>query len=375
MDSSGKAKEKWPRKIIHVDMDAFFAAVEQRDHPEYRGKPVIVGGTPEGRGVVSTASYEARPFGVHSAMPAAQAKRLCPEGIFLRPRFEAYQKESAVIMAILRRYTPLVESVSLDEAYLDVTVNRLGIEDAAAVATLIKQHIFAATHLTASAGVAPNLFLAKIASDFKKPDGLTVITPSSTEAFLRELPVRKIPGVGPVTEKELLRYGYKTCGDLVRAGAERLVRQFGKHGGHLYERACGRDEREVEPFSESKQYSTEETFSSDTRDLEKLKSCLAGYARDLLGYLKESGRMGRTIVLKLKYADFEQITRSRTLPEMPERWQDLYAVAEDLLLRRTEAGRRPVRLIGLGISGLGPARPPQQPGLFDSLPSALPKSD
>ena len=360
-------KEGPARKIIHIDMDAFFAAVEQRDHPEYRGKAVVVGGDPFGRGVVCTASYEARPFGVRSAMPSTQARKLCPHAIFLRPNFRKYAQASAEIMAILRQHTDLVEPASLDEAYLDVTENRFRIEDPAMVASLIKQNIFAVTRLTASAGVAPNPFLAKVASDFKKPDGLTVISPGKETEFLKDLPVRKIPGVGPVTEKELHQLGFKTCGELREAGLPFLIRRLGKTGVFLFERANGRDDRVVEPDVPSKQYSSEETFEKDVLDKSFMKEILEDFSRNVFEGLKSDGRMGRTIVLKVKYHDFEVITRSRTLGHFPKDSREVLEIASNLLEEKTEAGTRPVRLLGLGISGLqdeAEAADPRQPELF-----------
>ena len=333
-------------------MDAFFAAIEQKDNPALRGKPVVVGGDPFGRGVVSTASYEARKFGIHSAMPSAHARRLCPDAVFLRPRFRRYQEASSAIMAILRQHTGLMEPASLDEAYLDVTRHRFGIDDPVMVATMIKQNIFAVTGLTASAGVAPNLFLAKVASDFKKPDGLTVVRPQEVENFLRELPVRKIPGVGPVTEEALQKLKFLTCGDLAAADLRVLIKHFGKTGVFLQERARGLDEREVEPEWEPKQSSSEETFDQDTKDKNFLKDRLRDYSREVFAGLSESGRMGKTVVLKVKYFDFEQITRSHTLKREPRDWQEIYGVACDLLEKKTLAGKKPVRLIGLGLSGL-----------------------
>ncbi len=345
-------KSVWTRKIIHIDMDAFFAAVEQRDHPEYRGKPLIVGGDPFGRGVVSTASYEARKFGVKSAMPSAQARKLCPQGIFIRPSFEKYHTVSRTVMAVLRQHTELVEPLSLDEAYLDVTRHRFGLEDPVMIASMIKQNIHAVTHLTASAGVAPNLFLAKIASDFNKPDGLTVILPSEVENFLENLPVRKIPGVGPVGEKDLHAAGIRTCGELSLKSKAFLLEHFGKWGLALYERSRGRDERQVVPDAPAKQYSEEETFPADILDKRFLKVKLEEYARNIFEGLKERGQRGRTVVLKVKYHDFEQITRSRTLPRFPAGVDEIYSVARELLEEKTEAGKKPVRLLGLGISGL-----------------------
>lgn len=347
-------------------MDAFFAAIEQRDHPEYHHKPVVVGGDPFGRGVVSTASYEARKYGIHSAMPAAHARRLCPQAVFLRPRFRQYEADSHTIMAILRQYAERIEPVSLDEAYLDVTENKLGIQDPVAIASLIKQNIFAVTRLTASAGVAPNMFLAKIASDFKKPDGLTVIKPENVEAFLKDLPVRKIPGVGPVTEKELARYHLLTCGDLAGAPVSFLLDKFGKTGIMLRERAQGFDPGEVNPHAEPKQYSVEETFPKDILDVRWLEAKLKEYADEVFLNLQQSGRMGKTIVLKVKYFDFESITRSKTLARDPDSSDEICRVACDLLEKKTQAGKKAVRLLGVGISGLRMPEEdrPVQPDLF-----------
>ena len=362
-------KIRWPRKIIHMDMDAFFAAIEERDHPAWRGKPLIVGGDPASRGVVSTCSYEASKYGVRSAMPAAQAKKLCPQGIFIRPRFEIYSRVSRQIMAILRQHTPLLEPVSVDEAYLDVTQHRFGMEDPVMIATLIKQNITAVTQLTASAGVAPNLFLAKVASDFQKPNGLTVVFPGREKEFLEKLPVRKIPGVGPVTEKELQAKSLFTCADLEKAGPAFLRTHFGKFGTVLFERSQGRDEREVEPDGESKQLSTEETFAKDTKNLQILEYKLQEFSREIYGLLQTEGRMGKTIVLKVKYFDFELITRSLTLPEFPANAETVFQTAMKLLRNKTKAGEKPVRLLGLGISGLESIRDftslrPKQPELF-----------
>ncbi len=334
-------------------MDAFFAAVEQRDNPDLKGKPVIVGGNPNSRSVVSTCSYEARKFGIHSGMPTAQAKRLCPHGVFLYPDFEKYSTASRSIMAIFHTYTPLVEQVSLDEAYLDVTENKLKLEDPVKLAGLIKQHIFAVTKLTASAGVAPNMFLAKIASDMQKPDGLTVVFPDKVLAFLKDLPVRKIPGVGPRTEEILHGMTLNTCGDIWGVKPQDLCAKLGKWGLELFHKARGEDDREVNPHWERTQLSSEETFAKDVTDLPWLKRKLAGLAEHVFYDLKQEGRFGRTVVLKVKYHDFEQITRSRTLPAPPPDWQTLHEIACDLLKKKTLAGRKPIRLLGVGISGLG----------------------
>ncbi len=365
----------WTRKIIHMDMDAFFAAVEQLDHPEWRGKPVIVGGNPKSRGVVSTCSYEARPFGVRSAMPAAQAFRLCPQAIFVRPRMDRYAEISEQVMAVFRRHTPLVEQVSLDEAYLDVTQYRFGMDDPVLIAKVIKQNVHAVTHLTVSAGVAPNMFLAKIASDLKKPDGLSVIVPQDVELFLKDLAVRKIPGVGPVTEARLAKLGILTCDDLLRVGEPFLHSHFGKTGIFLYRRALGQDERDVEPFGEAKQTSTEETFEKDVLDRRVLVGKLRAYASEVFEILRERGQNGKTVVLKVKYFDFEQITRSHTLAAYPERAEEIYAPAAEMLKNKTQAGKKPVRLLGLGISGLKPLheipKPARQGELFHFLTPTL----
>ncbi|OQA56460.1 MAG: DNA polymerase IV [Candidatus Omnitrophica bacterium ADurb.Bin277] len=342
----------WLKKFIHIDMDAFFAAVEQRDRPELRGKPVIVGGDPRSRGVVSTCSYEARKFGIHSAMSSAQARRLCPEGIFVPPDFKRYGAASKLIMSILRTYTPLVEQVSLDEAYLDVRENRLKLQDPVQLAGLIKQHIFGATRLTASAGVATAMFLAKIASDFKKPDGLTAIPPGRETGFLKDLPVRKLPGVGPRTEAALHQLGIRTCGALRGMTPEKLREHFGKWGLRLSAMAEGVEDREVIPHWEPVQLSMEETFEKDILKVERLKEKLAELSRRVFSELAYKGRAGRTIVLKVKYHDFKQITRSKTLPLPPEDWKKVYTVAAELLLGKTLAGQKAIRLLGVGVSGL-----------------------
>ena len=333
-------------------MDAFFAAVEQRDEPELKGKPVIVGGNPNSRSVVSTCSYEARKFGIHSGMPTSQAKRLCPQGIFLTPDFEKYSAASKSIMAIFHTYTPLVEQVSLDEAYLDVTENKLKLEDPVKLAALIKQHIFAVTKLTASAGVAPAMFLAKIASDMQKPDGLTVVYPDKVLEFLKDLPVRKIPGVGPRTEEILHGMTLNTCGDIWGVKPKDLTAKLGKWGIELFHKARGEDSREVNPHYERTQLSAEETFPKDVTDTPWLKRKLAQLAEHVFYDLEQEEKTGRTVVLKVKYHDFEQITRSRTLAAPPQDWHALHEIACDLLKRKTLAGRKPIRLLGLGISGL-----------------------
>lgn len=341
---------KAPRKIIHVDMDAFYAAVEQRDRPELRGKPVIVGGSPEGRGVVSTASYEARPFGVHSAMPASQAKRLCPQAVFLRPDFQKYEEASRIIRRIFGNYTDTVQTVSLDEAYLDVTQNKLRISDPAELARLIKQNIFALTKLTASAGVAPNKFLAKIASDLKKPDGLVVVYPEEIETFLAPLPVRKIPGVGPVTDAKLNQLGIKTCGDLAAIPRKGLINHFGKFGLDLYDMARGLDDGPVIVYAAPQQIGSETTFEKDLLDLRVMEDHLREIAEIVAERLAEEGVKGRTVTLKVKYADFSQITRSFTQPDKISKAEEIGRRTISLLRDKTNAGRKKVRLLGISVS-------------------------
>ncbi len=357
----------WSKKFIHLDMDAFFAAVEQRDRPELQGKPVIVGGNPNSRSVVSTCSYEARKFGIHSGMPTSQAKRLCPHGVFLYPDFEKYNTASKSIMSIFHTYTPLVEQVSLDEAYLDVTENKLHLEDPVKLAALIKQHIYAVTKLTASAGVAPAMFLAKIASDMEKPDGLTVVTPDKILEFLKDLPVRKLPGVGPRTEEILHGMTLNTCGDIWGVKPQDLCVKLGKWGLELFHKARGEETREVNPHWERTQLSSEETFPKDVTDMSWLKRKLAQLAEHVFYDLKQEGRFGKTVVLKVKYHDFDQITRSKTLAAPPQDWHILHEIACDLLKRKTLAGRKSIRLLGLGISGLknqDEVSPPRQGELF-----------
>lgn len=355
------------RKIIHVDMDAFFASIEQRDNPDLKGKPIVVGGSPNSRGVVAAASYESRKFGIRSAMASAQAKRLCPQLIFVRPDFEKYVQDSERIMAILRQHTDLVEPVSLDEAYLDVTRHRFGIQDPVLVASIIKQNIFAATKLTASAGVAPNLFLAKIASDFQKPNGLTVVRQSEVMDFLKDLPVRKVPGVGPVTEETLSKLGIRVCGDILKHKPADLVKALGKWGTELYRRALGEDDREVIPYSDPKQYGSEETFEKDSRDVPFLIRKLEELSQSVFEGARRSGYAGKTIVLKVKYHDFERITRSQTLSKEPVSWQEVHKTVSDLLVYKTEAGRKAIRLLGVSIAGLrslGADKKTIEPDLF-----------
>jgi DNA polymerase IV len=336
------------RKILHVDMDAFYASVEQRDAPELRGKPVIVG-WPGARSVVCAASYEARKFGVHSAMPASRAKRLCPTGIFIAPDFERYRAVSHQIREIFERHTPLVEPLSLDEAYLDVTHELTGIPTATETAETIRREIREETHLTASAGVAPNKFLAKIASDWRKPDGLFVIKPHQVEAFLPPLPVRKIPGVGRVTENALTEMGIATVGDLQQFSEEQLTKRFGSWGTRLYELARGIDDSPVEPSRKRKSWSSENTFPSDlTR--QEVADYLREEAQKLWSTLETKGIRGRTITVKLRTPDFKTATRRLTPEVMPSSGEEFSAIAVSLIDKFDFPHDARFRLAGIGIS-------------------------
>ena len=352
------------RKIIHIDMDAFYASVEQRDEPSLKGRPVIVG-WPGERSVVCAASYEARKFGVHSAMPATRAKRLCPEGVFIHPNFEKYRAVSKEIRSIFERHTPLVEPLSLDEAYLDVTVELTGIPTATETAETIRREIRDETNLTASAGVAPNKFLAKIASDWKKPDGLFVIKPHQIEQFLVALPVRKIPGVGKVTEKHLLEMKIETVGDLHRFTADELIARFGKWGTRLYELARGIDESPVEPSQKRKSWSSENTFERDIT-LDEVATYIRNASRDLWDSLEKKAMRGRTVTVKLRTGDFHTATRRLTPEQPPSTSDELASIAVDLLRRFAFGENARYRLAGVGVSNfLDEENEEEQPELFD----------
>ncbi len=342
------------RKIIHLDMDAFYASVEQRDDPALRGKPVAVGGSPQGRGVVAAASYEARRFGVRSAMPMARAVRLCPELEIVRPDFAKYKAVSRQVMDILRSVTPLVEPLSLDEAYLDVTENLLGEPLATEVAKYLKARIREETQLTASAGVAPNKFLAKIASGWEKPDGLTVVSPKRVEWFLQQLPVEALWGVGPVTAKKLRAIGIARLVDVRSADEARLQRTVGKLAGWLQRLAQGDDPREVKPDRPWKSVSCEDTYPEDLTELHEMRAEVARLAKRTAASLERKRLTARTVTLKVRYANFQTVTRSHT--EAPAT-RDAARIAERalLLLARTDAGRRSVRLLGVGVHGLANA--------------------
>lgn len=344
-----RAMSEQQRKIIHIDMDAFYASVEQRDNPALRRRPIAVGGSGR-RGVVMTASYEARRFGVHSAMPSIRAARLCPDLVFVRPRFDAYKEASKAIREIFRLYTDLVEPLSLDEAFLDVTEPLRGPASATLIAREIKMMIKEQTHLTASAGVAPNKFLAKIASDVEKPDGLFVITPSQVDKFLADLPIERFFGVGPATAKRFQSLGVHTGADLRSKSREELIRVFGKPGNWYYRIARGIDTRPVSSQGQRKSLSAERTFSEDLATIEDMLGRIGDISAEVARRLERSGFCGRTVVVKIKYHDFVCVTRSMTLRNEIHQAVHIEKVARELLL--ASAPERPVRLLGVGISKL-----------------------
>lgn len=339
------------RKIIHVDMDAFYASVEQRDFPEYRNKPVVVGGSPQGRGVIAAASYEARKFGIRSAMPASRAVKLCPRAIFVKPRFEVYREVSHRIREIFFDYTDLVEPLSLDEAYLDVTENHKQNPSATLLAREIKKRIKEETGLNASAGVASNKFLAKIASDIDKPDGLHVITPEMSQMFIEGLKIGDFYGVGKATRIKMESLGIKTGADLKKWGEVDLVKQFGKSGHHYYRIARGIDNRTVNPGRIRKSIGKERTFSEDISDLEWIGDFLDQLSEKISQSMQNLDAAGKTITLKVRYKNFETVTRSITLGHYTNSADELSSMAKKLL-NETEAGIREVRLLGISVSSL-----------------------
>ena len=332
------------RWILHLDMDAFYAAVEVLDNPELKGKPVIIGGAE--RGVVSTASYEARKYGVRSAMPMFQARKLCPHAVFIRGRMERYVEKSREVMALLERFSPLVEKASVDEAYLDATGLERVFGSALNMARELQATIYEHSRLSCSIGLAPVKFLAKIASDMQKPKGLTVLSHAETPAFLERLPVGKIPGVGPRMLKALELLGVRTAGDVQRYPKSFWQERMGKAGEMLFERGHGIDPRAVEPYSEPKSESAENTFAKDISDMEELSVWLLRQAERVGKNLRAGRLAGRTITLKLKYNDFTQKTRSRTLKQPTNLTRTIYDTAMDLL--RGQPLERPLRLIGGG---------------------------
>ena len=338
------------RKIIHIDMDAFYASVEQRDRPELKGKPVIVGGDPQSRGVVAACSYEARKFGIHSAMASSTAYRLCPDAVFIRSRFDVYRAVSSQIREIFCEYTDLVEPLSLDEAFLDVTENYKGMPSATLIAREIKRKVYDRTGgLTSSAGVSFNKFLAKVASDINKPDGITVITPEMADEFMDKLPIRKFFGVGKVTEEKMFSFGIKTGADLKKFKKEKLIQLFGKSGSYFYDIAHGLDHRPVEPNRIRKSIGKETTFSEDINNTDQMIEVLEDIAAKLENSLIKKDAKGRTITLKMKYFDFHSITRSITIDEPADSASVIMKYVRPLL-SKTEAGEKKVRLLGISIS-------------------------
>ena len=340
------------RKILHLDMDAFYASVEQRDNPSLVGKPVAVGGDPGTRGVVAAASYEARTFGVRSAIPMSRAVRLCPALVIVRPDFQKYRTISQQIFAIYREVTPLVEPLSLDEAYLDVTENAWQEPLAVNVARRLKTAIRDATRLTVSAGVAPNKFLAKIASGWKKPDGLTVVAPERVEAFLQGLPVDALLGVGPKTAAKLRAHGLEKLTDIRARPRSELEAIVGSLAPWLIDLAHGRDERAVEPNRPSKSSGSECTYATDLTSPTDMHREIEEMAREVAGWLSRKSVVARTVVIKVRYSDFTTVTRSHSVTRPTSDADAIVARALELV-GRTEAGRRPVRLLGVSVTNFG----------------------
>lgn len=350
VDQSLNASEM-NKKIIHIDMDAFYAAVEQRDDPTLRGKPVVVGGLPGGRGVVATASYEARKFGIRSAMPISTAFKLCPKAVFLKPNFPKYKAASQAVMSILQHYCEPVEAVSLDEAYLNATNNRFNVASAGVLAQAIQEHIFAVTKLTASAGVGPNKLIAKIASDYKKPSGLTVVAPNYAQAFLSPLAVEKIPGVGKTTAARLHEMGISRICDLLSLSEQALTLEFGSFGKSLYQMARGIDRREVKVNQRSKTVSAEHTFSKDLVSRADLQHQIEILSQEVARRLERKGLFGRTVSLKVKFSDFTNITRAHTHSCALHSAAEIAQHALELL-REGVTLHTSVRLLGVGVSSL-----------------------
>ncbi|WP_140939520.1 DNA polymerase IV [Sphingobacterium lumbrici] len=337
------------RKIIHIDMDAFYASVEQRDFPEFRGQPLAVGGSPDGRGVVATASYEARKYGVRSAMSSRQALQLCPHLLFTRPRFDVYKDVSSHIRTIFKRYTDMIEPLSLDEAYLDVTEDKLKIGSAIEIAKQIKDAIRNELNLTASAGVSTNKFIAKIASDYHKPDGLTFIGPSKIIPFMEALPIDKFFGVGKVTAQKMKGKGIHYGKDLKKYSEEELIRQFGKSGKFYFHIVRGEDNRPVQPNRISKSIGAEDTFETDISDVMLLKAELQNLVLKVEKRIDSKAKMGRTVTLKVKFSDFTQITRSYTSIYYINSYADIYAQIEKLF-DNLHLDEKKVRLLGVTLS-------------------------
>lgn len=337
------------RKIIHIDMDAFYASIEQRDNPFYKGKPLVVGGSPDGRGVVAAASYEARKFGIRSAMPSRQAVQLCKTLIFIRPRFDVYKAVSKSIRGIFHRYTDMVEPLSLDEAYLDVTEDKLRIGSAIEIAQRIKKEIKEELQLTASAGISINKFVAKMASDMNKPDGITFIGPSKVESFMESLPVEKFFGVGKVTAAKMKALGLGTGADIKRLSESELTKHFGKTGRFFYKIVRGVDDRPVQPHRRAKSISAEDTFPQDLATLKEMERELEKIGELVHERLAKNHLQGRTITLKIKYHDFRQITRSKSFPYLVADRDTIADTAKGLLAAAYDETQK-VRLLGISLS-------------------------
>ena len=353
------------RRILHVDMDEFFAAVEKLDHPELRGKCLLIGGDPRARGVVSTASYEARAFGCHSAMPMAQAVRLCPHAIVLPGRHQRYRQASEQVFDVLESFTPLIEPLSIDEAFLDVTGCRRLFGPAEKMAREVKRTIASETNLIASVGVAPNKFLAKLASDLDKPDGLTVITESNVHQVLDPLPIRKLWGVGPAAAGRLEQFNLRTIGQIRAAGKDMLRRHLGSLGEHLHELAHGRDDRPVTPDGQAKSIGQEQTFAVDIDRPDQLRRILLGQVEQVARRLRKADLQARTVTLKLRYGDFTTLSRGTTLSEPTNVTEELWKAARGVFDLWLAQSRRPLRLLGMTASQLLP-RAGQQLSLFST---------
>jgi DNA polymerase-4 len=352
------------RRILHADMDAFYASIEQRDDPALRGKPVIVGGEGK-RGVVATASYEARRFGVRSAMPGSRARALCPHGIFVAPRMDVYAAVSEQVFRIFERYTPLVEPLSLDEGFLDVTGSRALFGDGSAIAARIKADVRTETGLTVSVGVATSKYVAKVASDLRKPDGLVDVPEGEERAFLAPLPVGRLWGAGPVTQKRMRDMGIETIGDVQRLSRDRLADAVGEAAAeHYHALALGNDPREVETERDARSLSHETTFEDDVTDDETLRRVLLELSEAVGRRLRRHGLRGEVVRLKLRYPPFETHTRQRKLPAPTDDDMVIYRTAK-ALLHEARPGGRPVRLLGVGVSDLATGPEPRQASLFD----------
>ncbi|MBL8857191.1 MAG: DNA polymerase IV [Planctomycetes bacterium] len=354
--------------MLHVDMDAFYASIEIRDNPSLAGLPVCVGGPSDQRGVISAASYAARKFGVRSAMPTAEARRLCPDLVLLPPDFERYTKASREIMAIFRNYTPLVEPLSLDEAFLDVSGCERLFGDAVEIGRAIKREILSKTGLVASVGVAPSKFLAKLASDLDKPDGFRVIQPDEVRSVLDPLPVSKVFGVGPRTAKRLESLGVMTIGDLAQRERRDVVREFGASGAWIHDLAHGIDTRRVTPRREEKSHGMERTFPQDVTDREELRLALLSFCEDVAFGLRDKGLRGRTVTLKARYGDFTTLTRTKTLTAPTNLGPRIFTTARELLDKIPPG---PLRLIGVQVSGLSDVRVAVQESMFGDLEPEL----